>query len=48
MSSVKQGVLTPATEWAKHLRRWGKRFFWRRHRGAEKRDAKERVREMEK
>lgn len=48
MSSVKQGTLTPPPEWAKHLRRWGKRIFWRRERGAEKRDAKERVREMEK
>jgi len=37
MSTVKKGVLIQAGEWAKHLRRWGKRKFWRKHRGVERR-----------
>ncbi len=43
MASVKRGVLVKAGEWARHLRSWGKRHFWRRHRMAEKAEAKKDV-----
>lgn len=36
MSTVKKGLLTKSGEWAKHLRRWGKRHFWHKHRKTEK------------
>ena len=29
MSTVKKGVLTKDGEWVKHLRKIGKRFFWK-------------------
>jgi len=35
MSTKKKGMLTTAGEYAKHLRRWGKRIFWSRERQAE-------------
>jgi ABC-type antimicrobial peptide transport system ATPase subunit len=38
MATVKRGVLAPSPQWAKHLRDW-KRFFWKRHRKAEQREA---------
>lgn len=34
MSTKKKGVLTTSLEWAKHLRPFGKRRFWKRERGA--------------
>lgn len=37
MGNVKKGLLTK-TEWRKHLRKWGKKFFWGRERTAEKRE----------
>ncbi len=36
MSTKKKGMLTTADDWAKHLRKWGKRFFWRGERQAAK------------
>ena len=38
MASVKQGTLTSATEWWKHLRPFGKRAFWKRERRAQAMD----------
>ena len=32
MSSKRKGVLTVSGEWMKHLRRYGKRAFWRNER----------------
>ena len=32
MSTKKKGILIVSTEWAKHLRKFGKRYFWKRHR----------------
>lgn len=37
MSTVKKGILTPAPEWAKHLRPYGKRQFWKGERKAAQR-----------
>jgi hypothetical protein len=37
MSTVKKGITVKATEWAKHLRPYGKRAFWRRQRNDNKR-----------
>lgn len=36
MSTKKKGMLTTANDWAKHLRKWGKRFFWKKERLAER------------
>ena len=36
MSTVKKGMLTIDGEWMKHLRKTGKRFFWKGERKAEK------------
>jgi hypothetical protein len=36
MSNVKQGILSKARVWAKHLRPHWKRDFWGRHRAAER------------
>ncbi|WP_162558727.1 hypothetical protein [Robertkochia solimangrovi] len=36
MSTRKKGQLTTDTEWRKHLRKIGKRFFWKGERLAEK------------
>ena len=41
MSTVKQGVLVRPSEWRKHLRKWAKRLFWRRHRQAEQKLAEQ-------
>lgn len=32
MSTIKKGILTASNEWAKHLRPWGKRTFWKSER----------------
>jgi hypothetical protein len=37
MANVRKGQLAPAPEWAKHLKKWGKRLFWKRNRKAEQR-----------
>jgi hypothetical protein len=39
MATVKKGILTRAPQWWKHLRDW-KRTFWKRHRKAERAEAK--------
>ncbi|MDR6967599.1 hypothetical protein J2X31_001611 [Flavobacterium arsenatis] len=36
MSTKKKGQLTTDSEWRKHLRKIGKRFFWKSERLAEK------------
>lgn len=37
MATVKQGTLTRAGEWWKHLRPYGKRQFWKKERKAQQR-----------
>ena len=37
MANKRKGQLTSSGEWAKHLRKIGKRFFWKRERLEEKR-----------
>ena len=37
MASVKTGTLTRPPQWWKHLRKW-KRVFWKKERGAAKRN----------
>jgi hypothetical protein len=37
MANVRKGQLLVAADWAKHLRAFGKKHFWRRHRRVEKR-----------
>ena len=36
MSTVKKGILTVDGEWVQHLRKIGKRFFWKGERKAAK------------
>ena len=36
MANKKQGNETTSGEWAKHLRKIGKRFFWKKERKAQK------------
>ncbi len=36
MASKKKGLLTTSGEWAKHLRKWGKKMFWKGERKAGK------------
>jgi len=36
MANKRKGQLVVTTEWAKHLRKWGKREFWKKHRQEEK------------
>jgi len=36
MSTKKKGQLTVDSEWRKHLRKVGKRFFWKKERLASK------------
>jgi hypothetical protein len=38
MGTVKKGNLSKPQEWAKHLRKAGRKFFWGRERTAEKRE----------
>lgn len=47
VSNKKKGYLTASGEWAKHLREWGKRRFWRGERIAGKEEAKEQLDELE-
>lgn len=44
MATAKNGILTSASEWWKHLR-WAKRTFWKSERKAAKVMAKRRVTE---
>jgi hypothetical protein len=39
MSTKKKGILTSDSEWRKHLRKIGKRFFWKAERKAGKQEA---------
>ena len=36
MATKKKGILTTSPEWAKHLRKYLKRKFWRNERNASK------------
>jgi len=38
MATKKKGQLAASSEWAKHLRKFGRRLFWRKERRAETRD----------
>ena len=41
MAHVKKGHLAASPEWRKHLRRWLRRNFWKRHRQAELREVRD-------
>jgi hypothetical protein len=45
MAAKKKGVLTPASQWWKHLRPWVKRQFWKKERKAARRDAMQQTKE---
>ena len=36
MATVKKGTVSPANSWARHLRAYGKRLFWKKQRQAVK------------
>ena len=40
MATKRKGVLTASSEWAKHLRKRGKRAFWKSERKAGQKTAK--------
>jgi hypothetical protein len=46
MATVKKGITVPAGQWWKHLRRIGRRFFWKRQRKEFKRDAQKELRDV--
>jgi len=46
MAHVQKGMLIPAPQWWRHLREW-KRVFWRKHRKAEKRLARDETRKRD-
>ncbi|MCT8340446.1 hypothetical protein MG296_10300 [Flavobacteriaceae bacterium TK19130] len=46
MSHKKKGQLTTSSEWAKHLRKIGKRFFWKGERLAERKMIDESISEL--
>ena len=43
MSTKKKGILSTDTEWRKHLRKFGKRFFWKSERKAEKKHIRKEI-----
>ena len=43
MSTKKKGILTSDVEWRKHLRKVGKRFFWKAERKAGKKEIRKEV-----
>tara|TARA_R110002074_G_C12173422_1_gene632446 strand:+ start:469 stop:612 length:144 start_codon:yes stop_codon:yes gene_type:complete len=47
MSTKKKGQLTTDIEWRKHLRKIGKRFFWKGERLAEKKMIDKEIKESE-
>lgn len=47
MSHKRKGQLTTHIEWAKHLRKIGKRIFWKGEREAEKRLVSDEVKEAD-
>lgn len=32
MTTKKKGLITVSDEWRKHLRKWGKKIFWKKER----------------
>jgi hypothetical protein len=48
MSYKRKGQLSSYSEWAKHLRKIGKRFFWRKERIEGKKEINKELDEMKK
>jgi hypothetical protein len=48
MSNKRKGQLTVDTEWRKHLRKIGKRFFWKKERLAQKKMISKELKESDK
>lgn len=48
MSHKQKGQLTTSSEWAKHLRKFGKRFFWKSERFEEKKEIDKELSEINK
>jgi hypothetical protein len=46
MSHKRKGQLTVSSEWAKHLRKIGKHFFWKAERIEEKKDINNELTEL--
>ena len=46
MSYKRKGQLTTSSEWAKHLRKIGKRIFWKAERIEEKKEIKKEMTEL--
>jgi hypothetical protein len=44
LASVKKGITVPAGEMWRHLRKIGRRFFWKRQRKEFKRETREELR----
>ncbi len=47
MSTKKKDTLATSPEWARHLRKEGKREYWHRERNAEKKEIADQVEELE-
>ena len=45
MGNVKKGLLTASPEWAKHLRPWWKRQFWKGERKVGKNEIKRQLKD---
>jgi len=45
MGTVKKGLLTGPPEWAKHLRKFGKKIFWASERQAGKKEIKRQLKD---
>ena len=45
MANVKKGQLTPAPQWAKHLRPYWKKLFWNREKGAVKKQIRKELKD---
>lgn len=43
MSTKKKEVLTTGTEWRKHLRKVGKRLFWKKERTTQKKNDRQKA-----
>jgi hypothetical protein len=46
MSNKRKGQISSYSEWAKHLRKIGKRFFWKKERIEEKKEISKELDEM--
>lgn len=46
MAHKRKGQLTASSEWAKHLRKIGKRFFWKTERLEERKEIKKGLSEI--